>query len=149
MSAQQPLELILARNLLSSICTPALLLGGDGMLLFYNDAAASLLGRWLEESANRSAREWTQSLWPLDDSARRAECERLHAVRAVREQRPYHGSLLVRAADGVLREMQASAIPIVGLGGAGGTILFLWAPERTRGGALQARAGDGVRRLRR
>ena len=38
MSVQKPLELILARNLLSSISTPAFLVGEDGALLFYNEA---------------------------------------------------------------------------------------------------------------
>ncbi len=44
MSVQKPLELILARNLLSSISTPAFLVGEDGALLFYNEGAGALLG---------------------------------------------------------------------------------------------------------
>jgi hypothetical protein len=45
MSAQKPLESILARNLLSSISTPAFLVREQGALLFYNDAATAMLGR--------------------------------------------------------------------------------------------------------
>ena len=47
MSAQKPLELILARNLLSSISTPAFLVSDHGTLMFYNEAAGALLGPYL------------------------------------------------------------------------------------------------------
>ena len=43
-SAQKPLEVILARNLITSLSTPAFLVGDDGELLFYNEAAGALLG---------------------------------------------------------------------------------------------------------
>ena len=56
MSVQKPLELILARNLLSSISTPAFLVGEDGELLFFNDAAAAMLGRRFEETGAMSPR---------------------------------------------------------------------------------------------
>jgi hypothetical protein len=55
MSAQKPLELILARNLLSSISTPALLLGEQGSLLFYNEAAGAMLGRSFEEQGTMTS----------------------------------------------------------------------------------------------
>ena len=42
--SQKPLELILARNLLTSISTPAFLLDADAAVVFYNEAAAALLG---------------------------------------------------------------------------------------------------------
>ena len=37
---QKPLELILARNLLTSVTTPAFLVARDGTLLFYNEGPA-------------------------------------------------------------------------------------------------------------
>ena len=42
---QKPLELILARNLLTSLSTPAFLLDDEATVVFYNEAAAALLGR--------------------------------------------------------------------------------------------------------
>src|SRR5919108_109224 len=48
--SQRPLELILARNLLSSLSTPAFLVDEAGVLVFYNDAAGVLLGRRFEEA---------------------------------------------------------------------------------------------------
>lgn len=126
MSAQRPLELILARNLLSSISTPAFLLGEQGELLFYNEAAAAMLGRCLEESANLSAHEWTRRFGPLDADGRPFDDERLSAVLTVGDRRPYHGRFAIRAGSGVVRQVQASAIPIIGLGGSHGAIVFFW-----------------------
>jgi hypothetical protein len=43
-ASQRPLELILARNLLTAISTPAFLVDNTAQLLFYNEAAGALLG---------------------------------------------------------------------------------------------------------
>jgi PAS domain-containing protein len=126
MSPQKPLEQIIARNLLTSLSTPAFLLGEGGTLLFYNEAAAAMLGRGFEESANLSAEEWTREFGPLDEGGEPLDYERLPAVLRVRDQRPYHGSFKVRTAGGVQRQVAASAIPIVGLGGSTGALVFFW-----------------------
>ena len=65
MSAQKPLELILARNLLSSISTPAFLVSDDGALLFFNEAAAAMLGRRFEETGAMPAEEWISEFGPF------------------------------------------------------------------------------------
>ena len=89
MSAQKPLELILARNLLSSISTPAFLVGDLGALLYLQrgrggDARAALRGErhdWRPRtgpaSSGRSAR--TASPIPYDE---------IPATIAVRSKRP-------------------------------------------------------------
>ena len=125
MSAQKPLELILARNLLSSISTPAFLAGEEGQLLFYNDAAAALLGRRFEESGTMTAQEWTAEFGPFDHNDRPIPYEEIPLVTAVREGRPAHGSFRIAAADRS-REIAASAIPIVGPTGATGAIVLFW-----------------------
>ena len=66
MSAQKPLELILARNLLSSIATPAFLVGDHGTMLFFNDAAAAMLGRRFEETGTLPADDWIAEFGPFD-----------------------------------------------------------------------------------
>ncbi len=49
--AQKPIELILARNFLTSLSTPAFLVDVSGALIFYNEAAGAMLGISFEESA--------------------------------------------------------------------------------------------------
>lgn len=128
MSAQKPLELILARNLLASISTPALLVGQEGVLLFYNDAAAALLGRRFEESGTMTAQEWTAEFGPFDEQDRPIPYEEIPLVMAVREGRPAHGIFRIATADDN-REVAASAIPLVGPTGASGGIVIFWPTE--------------------
>ena len=125
MSTQRPLELILARNLLSSISTPAFLVGELGALLYYNEAAAAMLGRRYEESGRLDAETWTREFGPFGDDGTPIPYDEIPATVAVRSQRPFHGRFLVCTSDG-LRDVAASAIPIVGPGGSSGAIVFFW-----------------------
>lgn len=125
MSAQKPLELILARNLLSSISTPAFLVGEEGRLLFYNDAAAALLGRRFEETGAMTVAEWTTAFGPFDEHDKPLPYDEIPLVVAVREGRPAHGIFRIATPAGC-EEVAASAIPIVGPSGATGAIVIFW-----------------------
>lgn len=127
MSAQKPLELILARNLLSSLSTPAFLVGEQGSLLYYNQAAGAMLGRGFEESGSMSSVAWTGEFGPFGADGAPLPYDEIPATRAVRDNRPYHGNFRIRAPGGGHQDVAASAIPIVGLGGAsGGAIVIFW-----------------------
>lgn len=126
MSAQKPLELILARNLLSSLSTPAFLAGNDASLLFYNEAAGVLIGRRFEESGAMTAAEWTQSFGPFDENGRPINLEETPLTLALRDGRPHHARLRIRVATGGTQDIEASAIPIVGTGGSSGAIVIFW-----------------------
>ncbi len=125
MSVQKPLELILARNLLSSISTPAFLVGEEGALLFYNEAAGALLGRRFEETGVMSAPDWTREFGPFGADEQPISYDQLPATAALRENRPYHGTFRICAA-GTHQDIAASAIPIVGPGGSSGAIVIFW-----------------------
>ena len=126
MNGQKPLELILARNLLSSISTPAFLLGEGGTLLFFNEAAAAMLGRRFEEIGSVSAAEWTAEFGPFDGDNRPLPYDDIPATLAVRDNRPHHGAFRIRGAAGQCYDIEASAIPIIGPDGATGGIVFFW-----------------------
>ena len=117
MSAQKPLELILARNLLSSISTPAFLVGEHGALLFFNDAAAAMLGRRFEETGHDDgASEWTASSVRSAPTNEPIPYEQIPATAALRKNRPFHGDFRICGAGGKHQDVAASAIPIVGCG---------------------------------
>jgi PAS domain-containing protein len=124
-STQRPLELILARNLLSSISTPAFLVGELGALLYYNEAAAAMLGRRYEEGGHLAAADWTREFGPFGEDGAPIPYDEIPATVAVRSERPFHGRFRVHTTDG-LRDVAASAIPIVGPGGSSGAIVFFW-----------------------
>lgn len=126
MNVQRPLELILARNLLSSLSTPAFLVGEQGTLVYYNEAAGALFGRTFEETGMLSAPEWTQQFGPFDDEGQPIAYDRIAATVALRAARPYHGRFRIRRGDGQVQQIAASAIPIVGPAGSSGAIVIFW-----------------------
>jgi PAS domain-containing protein len=123
---QKPLELILARNLLTSISTPAFLLDHDAAVVFYNEAAAALLGRSFEEAGRMEADQWTRAFGPFDGTGAPVEVEALATTEAIREGRPAHATFTIKTANGGRQAIEASAFPIVASeeGSSGAMILF-------------------------
>jgi PAS domain-containing protein len=126
MSAQRPLELILARNLLSSISTPAFLVGEHAELLFYNEAAGALVGRRFEETGVMTAEQWTTEFGPFGSDEQPMPYDQIPATLALRENRPYHGNFRICVAGGNHQDIASTAIPIVGPGGSTGAIVIFW-----------------------
>jgi PAS domain-containing protein len=127
MPAQKPLELILARNLLTSISTPAFLVDEHAALVFYNEAAGALLGRSFEDAGRMSPEEWTSTYGPFDADGKPVELDELPTTRAVRDGRPAHAVFTIRSANGGSREIESSAFPIVASEeGSSGAMIFFW-----------------------
>jgi PAS domain-containing protein len=127
-NSQRPLELILARNLITSISTPAFLLDHEARLVFYNEAAGALLGASFEESGRMDPEEWTSTFGPFDDSDQPIPLDELDTTKAVGEGRPTHSRFFIRSAHGERQEIEASAFPIVASEeGASGAMIMFWA----------------------
>ena len=99
-NAQKPLELILARNLLTSISTPAFLVDAEGVLLFYNEAAGALLGIPFEEAGRMGPEEWGSRFGPFTSNAQPIPLEQLPLTIALREGRPAHSAFRIHSAPG-------------------------------------------------
>jgi PAS domain-containing protein len=123
---QKPLELILARNFLTSLSTPAFLVDERGALLFYNEAAGALLGISFEESGRMPATEWSKAVGPFDDDGEPLPIEEMPTTRALRQGRPTHGQFTVRSVTGDEHRIASSALPIVAEGGQEGAMIFFW-----------------------
>jgi PAS domain-containing protein len=129
-ASQRPLELILARNLLTSLSTPGFLLDSDTAVVFYNEAAAALLGRSFEDVGKMSAEEWTSTFGPLDMDGKPMDVANLAVTEALRGGRPAHGRFRIRTAGGELSPIEASAVPIVASPeGTSGAMIFFWPLE--------------------
>jgi PAS domain-containing protein len=130
MAAQKPLELILARNLLTSISTPAFLVDQDAALVFYNEAAGALLGRSFEDVGRMSPEQWTSTYGPFDANGKPVELDELPTTRAVRDGRPAHAVFTIRSANG-MQQIESSAFPIVASEeGSSGAMIFFWPHDR-------------------
>ena len=124
---QKPLELILARNLLTSISTPGFLLDSEAAVVFYNEAAAALLGRSFEEAGRMEAEQWTRTFGPVDVKGTPFELDALQTTEAVRRGRPAHATFTIKGAGGVGTEIEASAFPIVASAeGSSGAMILFW-----------------------
>ena len=122
----RPLELILARNLLSSLSTPAFLIARDGEIAFYNEAAGALLGRRYEETGPMDAAMWTGEFGPFDREGQRIGWEDLDLTQALRGNRPAHSTFCLRDGHGEMRGVEATGFPLVGAGGFHGAIIAFW-----------------------
>jgi PAS domain-containing protein len=122
---ERPLELILARNLISIVSLPALLVDADGRFVFFNDAAGELVGAPFEEIGVLEPDEWNARYGPMDASGRPVPREELPLTTAVQESRPAYGRFFVHTESGI-REVEVGALPLVGPGGYHGAILVFW-----------------------
>ena len=68
--AEQPLELILARNLVSLISLAAVLMNVEGAIVFFNDAAAEFFGGLFEETGPVPLAQWRAEVGPFDRGRR-------------------------------------------------------------------------------
>jgi PAS domain-containing protein len=132
--AQKPLELILARNFLTSLSTPAFLVDESGALIFYNEAAGALLGISFEESGRMPAEEWSHAVGPFNEQGTPIPVEEIPTTKALRQGRPAHGSFKVRSVKGDEYEIESTALPIEAEGGQQGAMIFFW-PSNSRGPA--------------
>jgi PAS domain S-box-containing protein len=126
--AQRPVELIMARNLMASLSTPAFLVDEEGSLVFYNDAAAKVLGMRFEEAGRMPPEEWSTAFGPLDSDGRQVPIAALPLTIALRKGRPHHARFRIRSLDGSEHDIQASAFPILTTGGSRGAMAIFW-PE--------------------
>jgi PAS domain-containing protein len=124
--SQRPLELILARNLMSALSTPAFLVDEGGLLVFYNEAAGVLLGKRFEEVGTVGPEEWGSMFGPFDDDGEPIPYDELPLVVSVRNGRPAHADFEIRSMDGTRHTVEASAFPILTPHGTRGAIAVFW-----------------------
>ena len=121
----QPLELILARNLVAIVSLAALLVDVDGRIVFYNDAAAQIVGSPFEEIGTMTREEWNARYGPFDEHGAPLAADELPLTVAIREGRPAFARYRVRGERGAL-EVEAAALPLLGPAGYHGAMIFFW-----------------------
>jgi len=121
------LPLILARELASNLATPMFLLDAGGMLVFYNDAAALLLGKPFAELGEIPSGEFGAQLQlttPEGEPIRRRETP---SGVAFYEQKPAHMIVMATTYDGVRGQYEATAYPLLGATGEmNGVVAVFW-----------------------
>lgn len=106
------LVLILARELVANLATPTMLVDDRGCLVFYNEAAETVVGRPFAEVDEMPLDDWTESFNPRALDGGPLPAERRPARIAFDERRPAHERFLITSADGVDRELAVTAVPL-------------------------------------
>jgi len=127
--AHRPIELIHARNFVTGLSTPAFLVDADGALAFYNDAASVLLGRRFEEMGQSDESEWATAFQALDEEGNELPLDALPLVRALRRRQAAFDKIRFRAADGVVRDIHVTAIPILTSRATHGALALFWSED--------------------
>lgn len=128
---------------MSALSTPAFLVDEGGLLVFFNEAAGTLLGRGFEEVGHVGPEEWGGLFGPYDENGETIPYQELPVVRAVRRGRPAHACFGVRAFDGAVHEVECSAFPILTAHGSQGAIAIFWPVEEALADEVAATA-DGA-----
>jgi PAS domain-containing protein len=123
--AGQPLELILARNLVSLITLAAVLIDVDGAIIFFNDAAAEFFGGLFEETGPVPLARWRAEVGPFDENEQQLPTANLPVTRAFRNGRPGFGKFHIRGGSGLV-EVDVVALPLVGSVGLHGAMVTFW-----------------------
>ena len=127
--ATPPLELILARNLVSAITLAAFLVDPDGRLVFFNDAAGELVGKRFEEVGRLRQEDWASEFGPFDEFGKVLPTDSLPLTLALREGLPAHDRFHMSVRDEELVEVDVSALPLTTAEGFRGAIVVFWRTE--------------------
>jgi PAS domain-containing protein len=111
---QHSLQLILARNLISTLATAAFIVDPDAVVVFYNEAAGEFLGIRYEETGKIPLSEWRKQMGPVDAEGQPVPGPDMPIDIAHRERRPVHDSGRARPAQGEERQVEMLALPLIG-----------------------------------
>ena len=113
MERKQPdLVLIVARSFATKLATPTLITDARGDLVYFNDAAAELIGRSYLDIGELPASRWQELFEPRTLDEEPLTPEQTPSGIALLERRPAHGSFAFRGLDGRDHEITVTAFPL-------------------------------------
>lgn len=113
MERKQPdLVLIVARSFATKLATPTLIIDAKGDLLYFNDAAAEILGSTYDDIGTLQSSHWQELFQPRTLDEEPLTPEQTPGGIALLERRPVHDSFAFRGLDGREREITVTAFPL-------------------------------------
>jgi len=130
MPPQEPLEMILLRQLASYLATPIWIMDDTGDLLYYNEPAEKLLGVQFDSVGPIQANDLASMFEVTDLDGEPLGDLELPVVIALTKRVPAHLPLRFHGLDGVWREVEVTATPVIGQGDRFlGAFATFWEPE--------------------
>ena len=97
MSSPKPIQLILARQLASSLATPILIVDTDGTLIYYNEPAEVILDQRFDETGEMAADAWSGRFAVADE-----------------ERKPVSRTVWMRCGHREWLHVNITALPLIG-----------------------------------
>ena len=114
MASARPIQVILARQLASSLATPILIVDTEGTLIFYNEPAEAILGQRFEETGEISADTWSTLFALADEERKPIPQESRPTMLALSEGRPFSRTVWMQCGHRDWRHMNITAFPLIG-----------------------------------
>ncbi len=125
--SQQPIELILLRQLASYLAIPMWMMDVDGNLIYYNEPAEDLLGVQFDDVGPIEADQLSGTFQVTELDGSPLPAEEIPVAAALIRRMPVHRAIRYRGMDGVWRGVEVTAIPIEGQGGRfHGVLAMFW-----------------------
>jgi len=117
MSSPKPIQIILARQLASSLAMPILIVDTEGTLIFYNAPAEVILDQRFEETGEMSADEWSGLFAVADEARNPIAQEDRPTMMALSERKPFSRTVWMRCKHREWLHVIITAFPLIGEGG--------------------------------
>ncbi len=117
MASPKPIQIILARQLASSLDMPILLVDTAATLIYYNEPAEAILGLHFDETGEMPAEDWSRQFALEDDARNPIPLENRPVMLAISEGRPISRAVWMRCAQREWRYLNITVYPLIGEGG--------------------------------
>lgn len=114
MTAPKPIQLILSRQLASTLAMPILIVDTEGTLIYYNEPAEVILDQRFEETGEVPADEWTGRFAIENEERKPIAPEDRPMMMALSERRPYSRNVWMRCGHRDWRHVSITAFPLIG-----------------------------------
>jgi PAS domain-containing protein len=112
--AQQPVEMILVRQLAGYLFVPVLVVDTTGTMVFYNEPAERILGVRFEETGRIGREEADRLIELSEDPAAGPDESGRPLITALQQRRPAHARRwLLRRSDRVRLQVELTAFPVI------------------------------------
>ncbi|MFN0096311.1 MAG: PAS domain-containing protein [Dehalococcoidia bacterium] len=123
----QPIEMILFRQLATSLALPVWLLDPEGELVFFNEAAERILGRRFHESNPLHIADMAETFHMILENGDPLPPEELVLAFRAAMVHPLHREMGFNGVDGRYHPIEVTAFPLVGHRGvAMGVVAMFW-----------------------
>ena len=114
MTSPKPIQIILARQLASSLAMPILIVDTEGTLIFYNEPAEVILDQRFDETGEMSADEWSTLFSVADESRTPIAQEDRPTMLALSERKPFSRTVWMQCKNREWRHVIITALPLIG-----------------------------------